>query len=80
MTIGGLGRGVAVAGVVALPVALAILVSALGGQTASCGSTAAASTTGAWIATAYGPPWTDGNGSGMTATGLDLTWISGAFI
>jgi 3D (Asp-Asp-Asp) domain-containing protein len=28
---------------------------------------------GSWIATAYGPPWTDGNGSGVTATGLDLT-------
>jgi 3D (Asp-Asp-Asp) domain-containing protein len=28
---------------------------------------------GSWIATAYGPPWTDGNGSGVTATGIDLT-------
>ena len=25
------------------------------------------------MATAYGPPWTDGNGSGITATGLNLT-------
>ena len=27
---------------------------------------------GTWIATSYGPPWTDGNGSGVTATGVDL--------
>ena len=29
--------------------------------------------TGAWIATAYGPPWNAENGSGVTATGLNLT-------
>jgi 3D (Asp-Asp-Asp) domain-containing protein len=28
---------------------------------------------GSWLATAYGPPWTDGNGDGITATGLNLT-------
>ncbi len=28
---------------------------------------------GAWIATAYGPPWDAMNGSGVTATGLNLT-------
>lgn len=28
---------------------------------------------GAWIATAYGPPWNAENGTGITATGLDLT-------
>ena len=28
---------------------------------------------GPWIATAYGPPWDAINGSGITATGLDLT-------
>jgi 3D (Asp-Asp-Asp) domain-containing protein len=28
---------------------------------------------GSWIATAYGPPWDAMNGSGITATGLDLT-------
>jgi len=28
--------------------------------------------TGAWIATAYGPPWDAMNGSGVTATGLNL--------
>ena len=28
---------------------------------------------GAWIATAYGPPWDAINGSGVTATGLNLT-------
>ena len=29
--------------------------------------------TGPWIATAYGPPWNAENGSGVTATGLNLT-------
>ena len=29
--------------------------------------------TGAWIATAYGPPWDATNGTGVTATGLNLT-------
>ena len=28
---------------------------------------------GSWIATAYGPPWDAMNGSGVTATGLNLT-------
>ena len=28
---------------------------------------------GSWLATAYGPPWDDGNGGGITATGLNLT-------
>ena len=28
---------------------------------------------GSWIATAYGPPWDAENGSGITATGLNLT-------
>jgi 3D (Asp-Asp-Asp) domain-containing protein len=28
---------------------------------------------GSWIATAYGPPWDAMNGSGITATGLNLT-------
>ena len=28
---------------------------------------------GPWIATAYGPPWDAINGSGVTATGLNLT-------
>lgn len=27
---------------------------------------------GSWTATSYGPPWSDGNGSGVTATGVDL--------
>jgi 3D (Asp-Asp-Asp) domain-containing protein len=29
--------------------------------------------TGSWIATAYGPPWDAMNGTGVTATGLNLT-------
>ncbi len=31
------------------------------------------SRTGQWVATAYGPPWGGINGSGITATGLNLT-------
>jgi len=34
---------------------------------------AEAAGTGSWIATAYGPPWDAMNGTGVTATGLNLT-------
>lgn len=34
---------------------------------------------GRWIATAYGPPWNAINGSGVTATGLNLTGGQPAF-
>ena len=37
------------------------------------GASASSATGGSWLATSYGPPWTDGNGSGITATGLSLT-------
>src|ERR1700730_3213773 len=65
-----LGLRLAVAGVAAAPLALAVLVAGLGGASPGC----ADSPTGAsWLATAYRPPWDDGNGSGITATGLTLT-------
>jgi 3D (Asp-Asp-Asp) domain-containing protein len=72
----GLIRCAAGASVITLPVGLAVLVSALSGSSAACigGSVASSSpSAGAWTATAYGPPWSDGNGGGITATGLNLT-------
>lgn len=39
----------------------------------AAGPLPAASAPGSWIATAYGPPWNPENGSGITATGLNLT-------
>ena len=65
-----LGLRLAVAGVAAAPLALAVLAAGLGGASPGCGDFAAG---GSWLATAYGPPWEDGNGSGITATGLNLT-------
>jgi 3D (Asp-Asp-Asp) domain-containing protein len=67
------------AGVVGVPLVLAVLVSALSGQPdGGCGAGAAATPTGStgagsWVATAYGPPWGGINGDGVTATGLNLT-------
>ena len=57
---------------IALPVVL------LGGVSSpQCTPLSAPSTfptgSGPWIATAYGPPWNVMNGSGITATGLNLT-------
>ena len=70
------GLRVAAAGVLAIPVALAVLVAALAGASAApacSGGTPTSSGGGGWLATAYGPPWSGGNGSGITATGLDLS-------
>jgi 3D (Asp-Asp-Asp) domain-containing protein len=68
------GLRLAAAGVVAVPLVLAVLVAGLSGASPGCADAATSSVSGgAWIATAYGPPWTDGNGSGITATGLNLT-------
>jgi 3D (Asp-Asp-Asp) domain-containing protein len=68
---------VAAAGVACVPLTLAMLVTALGGQPAGCGVAQAAmvadGATGSWLATAYGPPWGGINGDGTTATGLNLT-------
>jgi 3D (Asp-Asp-Asp) domain-containing protein len=58
----------------AVPLALAVLVAGVSGQGSGCaGAPANSAPGGSWLATAYGPPWTDGNGSGITATGLNLT-------
>jgi 3D (Asp-Asp-Asp) domain-containing protein len=68
------GWRLAGASVVAIPLALVVLVAALSGATPGCADAAApAPAGGSWVATAYGPPWDDGNGSGITATGLNLT-------
>jgi 3D (Asp-Asp-Asp) domain-containing protein len=64
------GLGFAVASVAAVPLALAVLVSGLGGAEPGCAGPAAGAE---WLATAYGPPWDDGDGSGITATGLNLS-------
>ena len=42
-------------------------------QAAVTGPLLSAAGSGTWIATAYGPPWDAMNGSGITATGLNLT-------
>jgi 3D (Asp-Asp-Asp) domain-containing protein len=65
-----LGLRLAVAGVAAAPLALAVLVAGLGGASPGCADSQARA---GWLATAYGPPWDGGNGSGITATGLNLT-------
>ena len=58
----------------AVPLVLAVLVAGLSGQGPGCaGAPATSAAGGSWLATAYGPPWTDGNGAGITATGLNLT-------
>jgi 3D (Asp-Asp-Asp) domain-containing protein len=54
--------------------ALAVLVAGLSGAGSGCADAAvSAAGGGSWLATAYGPPWDGGNGSGITATGLNLT-------
>ena len=56
------------------PVALAVIVTAVASNQPVCGASAAmAEGGGSWLATAYGPPWNAENGSGITATGLNLT-------
>jgi 3D (Asp-Asp-Asp) domain-containing protein len=79
------GRAIplAVTGLLALPVI--VLVAAVGviagSDQAACGTVTTPSNGGAgatgrsggWVATAYGPPWDAMNGSGVTATGLNLT-------
>jgi len=67
------GLRVAAASVVAVPLALAVLVAALSGASSGCADAGGPAAGGSWLATAYGPPWIDGNGSGITATGLNLT-------
>jgi 3D (Asp-Asp-Asp) domain-containing protein len=62
--------GLAVAGIAAVPLALAVFVAGVGGASPGCADSPASA---GWLATAYGPPWDDGNGSGITAIGLNLT-------
>jgi 3D (Asp-Asp-Asp) domain-containing protein len=59
-------------------VLLAPVVLLAGAGNPPCTSTASSPTglpvgSGPWVATAYGPPWDAINGSGVTATGLNLT-------
>jgi 3D (Asp-Asp-Asp) domain-containing protein len=73
----GLGRWAAVLGCTACaPLALGVLTLTLGGDGASGCATALVAASpagsGSWLATAYGPPWRGDNGTGITATGLDL--------
>lgn len=57
---------------IALPVALIGGVGSIQCSTPGAASGIPAGS-GPWIATAYGPPWDAMNGSGVTATGLNLT-------
>ena len=58
----------------AVPLALAVLVAGVSGSSSGCaGAPANSAPGGSWLATAYGPPWTDGNGAGITATGFNAT-------
>src|SRR5665213_1662353 len=58
----------------AVPLVLAVLVAGLSGSSSGCaGAPATSAGGGSWLATSYGPPWSDGNGGGITATGLNLT-------
>ena len=63
---------------VGFAIVLAPVVLLAGAGNPTCTSIAPSPTSfpvgsGAWIATAYGPPWDAMNGSGVTATGLNLT-------
>src|ERR1019366_7726410 len=58
----------------AVPLALGVLVAGVTGSgSGGAGAPANSAAGGSWLATAYGPPWIDGNGGGITATGLNLT-------
>ncbi|MHB1837750.1 MAG: 3D domain-containing protein [Solirubrobacteraceae bacterium] len=65
--------------VIVLVAAVGLIGSIVGSDTAAgCVQTTAPSPAstmggGGWIATAYGPPWDAMNGSGVTATGINLT-------
>jgi 3D (Asp-Asp-Asp) domain-containing protein len=71
---------VATAIVVLLALPVVVLVAAVSvitdAEDAACQSASTAGgfqSGGSWVATAYGPPWDAMNGSGITATGLNLT-------
>jgi 3D (Asp-Asp-Asp) domain-containing protein len=64
--------------VVAIVAVVGLVDSILGADSTACtalttpGPVAAGDGGGAFLATAYGPPWNAMNGSGVTATGIDL--------
>jgi 3D (Asp-Asp-Asp) domain-containing protein len=93
--VGGLAPWIPVAGggVVILAmciIAVSILLSTLatGEGSSGCSSTSEAtgtpkfegSSSGSWLATAYGPPWEGIQGTGITATGIDLRPAKHAYI
>ncbi len=63
---------------------LIIVGGVVGGAEAACQQVAGAPSfpggSGNWVATSYGPPWTDGNGIGVTATGVDLRPAKPAYL
>ncbi len=59
--------------VVALVAVLGFFSSAEQQACTGIATPASPGSTGAWVATAYGPPWNTENGTGITATGHDLT-------
>jgi 3D (Asp-Asp-Asp) domain-containing protein len=71
-------------------IAVSILLSTLatGEGSSGCSSTSEAtgtpkfegSSSGSWLATAYGPPWEGIQGTGITATGIDLRPAKQAYI
>lgn len=84
-----LGGGTVVIVAVCL-IAVSILLSTLatGGSSPGCSSTPESTGTpkfeggpgGSWLATAYGPPWEGIQGTGITATGIDLRPAKQAYI
>jgi len=65
--------------VVAIVAAVGLISQILGADSTACtalttpGPAAGGDAGGSFLATAYGPPWNAMNGSGVTATGIDLT-------
>ena len=75
----------AVIALLAVPVIALVAVLALFASAAqqSCSGTVtpvSPSGSGSWVATAYGPPWDAENGTGITATGINLTAGPPAFV
>jgi 3D (Asp-Asp-Asp) domain-containing protein len=60
---------------IALIAGIGLIDQVIAGSSAGCAAltSPAVGGTGDWLATAYGPPWDAENGSGVTATGINLT-------
>ena len=72
--------GALAAALAALAVLAVVLSTSQQGGACSGGEPPATQTpAGAWVATAYGPPWGGIQGNGITATGLNLTAGQQAF-